>query len=156
MWALLICAGFVYCHCKGRWAVYCNTHGKDSSAYRKGLLYRSYHYPYFYCALCSNTQKACPKLRWVCDAFVDFTRSSHFAINSRLIDRKMPLYMFPLVQTPNSNFSSLLDGLGTCVQTSVNISPRQPNQVFTPLQSITHAHVHGTQGDKKPDYDGNH
>ena len=73
---------------------------------------------------CGNTQKACPKLRWVCHAFVDFTCGSYFAINFRLIHRKMPLYMFPLVQPPNSNFSSLLDGLGTRVQISVNISPK--------------------------------
>ena len=27
-----ICAGFVYCHCTGRWAMSDNTHGKDSGA----------------------------------------------------------------------------------------------------------------------------
>ena len=30
----LICAGLVYCHCTGRWAVLDNTHGKDSGAIR--------------------------------------------------------------------------------------------------------------------------
>ena len=94
---------------------------------------------------CGNTQKACPKPRWVCYAFVDFTCSSHSAINSRLMHRKMPLYMFTLVQTPNSNFSSLFDGLGTRVQISVNISPRQLKQVITPLQSITHGRLSGRE-----------
>ena len=28
------CAGFVYCHCTGRWAVLDNTHGKHSWAFR--------------------------------------------------------------------------------------------------------------------------
>ena len=31
---LLICVGFVYCHCTGRRAVLDNTHGKESSAFR--------------------------------------------------------------------------------------------------------------------------
>ena len=31
---LLICAGFVYCHCTGRWAVLDNTHCNDSGAFR--------------------------------------------------------------------------------------------------------------------------
>ena len=31
---LLICAGFVYCHCTGRWAVLDNTHSKDRGAFR--------------------------------------------------------------------------------------------------------------------------
>ena len=30
----LSCAGFVCCHCTGRWAVLDNTHGKDSGAFR--------------------------------------------------------------------------------------------------------------------------
>ena len=30
----LSCAGFVYCHCTGRWAVLDNTHSKDSCAFR--------------------------------------------------------------------------------------------------------------------------
>ena len=30
----LICAGFVYCDCTGRWAVLDNTHSKDSGAFR--------------------------------------------------------------------------------------------------------------------------
>ena len=30
----LICVGFVYCHCTGRWAVSDNLHGKDSGACR--------------------------------------------------------------------------------------------------------------------------
>ena len=30
----LICAGFVYCHCTGKWAVLDNIHGKDSGAFR--------------------------------------------------------------------------------------------------------------------------
>ena len=43
---LLICAGFVYCHCTGRWAVFDNTHSKDSGAFRWGLSYSHYHGPY--------------------------------------------------------------------------------------------------------------
>ena len=31
---LLICTGFVYCHCIGRWKVLDNTHGIDSGALR--------------------------------------------------------------------------------------------------------------------------
>ena len=31
---LLSCAGYVYCHCTGRWAVLDNTHGNDSGAFR--------------------------------------------------------------------------------------------------------------------------
>ena len=31
---LLSCAGFVCCHCTGRWAVLDYTHGKDSGALR--------------------------------------------------------------------------------------------------------------------------
>ena len=30
------CAGFVCCHCTGRWAVLDNTHGKDSGAFAEG------------------------------------------------------------------------------------------------------------------------
>ena len=45
---LLTCAGFVYCHCAGRWAVLDNTNGKDRDAFRWGLLYSHYHGPYFY------------------------------------------------------------------------------------------------------------
>ena len=30
----LSCAGFVCCHCTGRWAVLDNTHGKDSGVFR--------------------------------------------------------------------------------------------------------------------------
>ena len=44
----LICAGLVYCHCTGRRAVLDNTHGKEGSAFRWGLLYSHYHGPYFY------------------------------------------------------------------------------------------------------------
>ena len=43
-----ICAGFVYCHCTGRWTVLDNTHSKESNAFRWGLLYSHYHGPYFY------------------------------------------------------------------------------------------------------------
>ena len=44
----LSCAGFVCCHCTGRWAVLDNSHGKDSGVFRLGLLYSHYHGPYFY------------------------------------------------------------------------------------------------------------
>ena len=47
----LSCAGFVCCHCTRRWAVLDNTHGKDSGAFRWGLLYSHYH------ALTSSKQK---------------------------------------------------------------------------------------------------
>ena len=30
----LICTGFVYCHCTGRWPVLDNTHDKESCAFR--------------------------------------------------------------------------------------------------------------------------
>mgnify|MGYP001800022204 CR=1 FL=1 len=47
--ALLIWTGFVYSHCTGRWAVFDNTHGKDSDAFRWVLLYSHYHGgPYFH------------------------------------------------------------------------------------------------------------
>ena len=43
---LLICAGFVYCHCTRRWEMFHNTHGKDSGVYSaKGLLYSHNHDP---------------------------------------------------------------------------------------------------------------
>ena len=41
----LKCAGFVYYHCTERWAVLDYTRGKDSSAFRLGLLYSHYHGP---------------------------------------------------------------------------------------------------------------
>ena len=43
-----ICAGFVYCHCTGRWAVLDNTYGKDSGVFHWELMYSQYHGPYLY------------------------------------------------------------------------------------------------------------
>ena len=40
------CGDFVCCHCTWRWAVLDNTHGKDSGAFRCGLLSSHYHGPY--------------------------------------------------------------------------------------------------------------
>ena len=57
-----ICADFMCCHCKGRWAVFNSTHGKDSGAFREGLLYSYYYGPDFifnhyflsyHCLICS-------------------------------------------------------------------------------------------------------
>ena len=42
----LICAGIVYC--TGKWVVFGNTHGEDSGAFCKGLLYNHQYGPYLY------------------------------------------------------------------------------------------------------------
>ena len=45
---LLTYAGFVKCHCTGRWEALDSTNGKDSGAFHVWLLYSHYHDPDFY------------------------------------------------------------------------------------------------------------
>ena len=41
----LICAGFVYCHCTGMWAVLDNTHGKDCGPFRSRAVVQPLPWP---------------------------------------------------------------------------------------------------------------
>ena len=82
-------AGLVYCHCTGRWALFDNMHGKDSGAFRYGLLYSHYHSPYFY-------------LPEMCGAWLYRTETDSEKIHSYVRGRKSHI-IGPILTHPQSH-----------------------------------------------------